>query len=59
MDRKNVYVQQDASLLAIFVSRGEREPLEYLRAIALVCLIQSDLNNVDLKMILLTFRLYY
>lgn len=34
MDRKNVYVQQDAALLAIFVSRGEREPLDYLRAIA-------------------------
>jgi hypothetical protein len=34
MDRKNIYIQQDAALLAIFISRGEREPLDYLRAIA-------------------------
>jgi hypothetical protein len=34
MERKCVYVAQDAALLTIYMSLDERKPLDYLRAIA-------------------------
>lgn len=34
MSRKSIYVEQDAALTAIFESRDQREPINFLRAIA-------------------------